>query len=115
MKKTAQELLNELKSRPAPEFRKIVWKNGQPTLVESTKWMMRTRGRCLSDGRAATDKADRIPSSWEAKRDAANREPFKPEEMQVMSFSGSAPLPVEYYQDSDSIEVTDVELNNQKQ
>lgn len=107
MRKTAEQLLAELKARENElQFRKVVWRNGQPTLVESTKWMMRTRGMDLSTGRAATDKADRVPSGWEAKRDAANREPFKIEELGVMSFSGSAPLPVEYYQESDPQQVT---------
>jgi hypothetical protein len=96
-------LLNKLKARELTH-RKIVWKDQQPTLVESTKWMMRTRGVDESNGRPATDTTDRVPSSWEAKRDAKNRRQFTLEETPVMQFKSSGHLPAHYYMDESALE-----------
>ena len=86
------------------ELSKIIWKDKQPTLVTTTRPNFATEGMDLGDGGPATDATERVPSSWEAKRDRQLRRGYTLEETPVMQFKGSSNLPSEYYQDNEEIE-----------
>lgn len=110
MKKTAQEMLAMLKERENSQTsrKRIVWKNNQPTLIEhfgsgedithknsgnlymGAVWSVDAQGNYMS----------RCGAPWEAKMEAERRKTFRADELPVMSYSGSAPLPAaEYYGD----------------
>ena len=100
---SAIALLNKLKSRPV-HTSKIIWKDQQPTIVETTRLHYKTPGLDLSDGLPATDTQDRLPSSWEAKLDKKRRRQYTLEETPTMQFASSGMLGPEYYVDEDALE-----------
>lgn len=106
---TPQQALAELKNREASShiLRKVVWRDKQPTLVECTNVYTKrfeAAGTPERTGRPATDRNDRIPSTWEAKAESARRQTFTIKESPVMRFSRSGNLPAEYYADEDAVE-----------
>jgi hypothetical protein len=112
----AQRLLADLKSRDTHnELSKIVWKDRQPTLVTTTRPNFRVLADLedLSDGGPATDSTERVPSSWEAKRDARDRRSFTLEETPVMAFKSSGQLPAHYYMDETALEAYVQSLTNE--
>ena len=106
-------LLNKLKSRPV-QTSKVIWKDGQPTIVETSRLYYKTPGADLSDGSPATDTQDRVPSAWEAKLDKKRRRQYTLDETPVMTFAGSAGmLGPEYYVDEDELEAYINSLENE--
>ena len=110
MRKTAQEVLDALKAREnaTTSRKRIVWKNNQPTLIEhygtgedithknagnlymGAVWSIDAQGNYIN----------RCGAPWEKMAEAERRKAFKADELPVMSYSGSAPLPAaEYYGD----------------
>ena len=96
-------LLNKLKSRPV-QTSKVIWKDGQPTIVETSRLYYKTPGTDLSDGSPATDTQDRVPSSWEAKLDKKRRRQYTLAETPTMQFPSSGMLGPEYYVDESALE-----------
>jgi len=112
----AQRLLADVKSRDTHnELSKIVWKDKQPTLVTTTRPNFKVLAdlKDLSDGGPATDATERVPSSWEAKRDAKDRRGFTLEETPTMAFKSSGQLPAHYYMDESALEAYIQSLTNE--
>jgi hypothetical protein len=115
-------LLAKLKAREAEGMAvtKIFWKDGQPTLVESSSkmhWDSRIQamefGRPEHKGLPATDSNPRVPSSWEAKLDRKRRRQYTLAETPTMQFKSSGMLGPEYYQDEDALEAYINSLENE--
>ena len=104
-------LLNKLKSRPV-QTSKVIWKDQQPTIVETTRLYYKTPGADLSDGSPATDTQDRVPSAWEAKLDKKRRRQYTLEETPTMQFASSGMLGPEYYVDEQALEAYINSLEN---
>jgi len=107
----ALNLLTKLKSREADGMvvSKVFWKNGQPTLVESSNrlyWESKLQpfGRPENKGLPATDNCNRVPSSWEPKLDRRRRANHTLSETPTMAFKASGHLPAHYYQDETALE-----------
>ena len=107
----ATALLAELKAREDVAVSKVFWKDGQPTLVESTsktQWEQRliNRGfvRPETKGLPATESGGRVASGWESKLERKRRSNFTLDETPTMAFKSSGHLPVHYYQDESAIE-----------
>jgi len=107
----ALALLAKLKARETPSVSKVFWKNGQPTLVESTSklnWDERLTAmgflRAESRGLPATESHDRTPSSWERKMEGRRRANYTLEETPTMAFKASGHLPAHYYMDESALE-----------
>jgi hypothetical protein len=109
----AKRLLDKLKAKEAEgvAVSKVFWRNGQPTLVESTskmQWDSRIQalgfGRPENPGLPATNVNPRKPAGWEAKRDRKNRRAYTLEETPVMNFKASGHLPAHYYMDESALE-----------
>lgn len=103
-------LLDKLKNREMA-VTQVHWKNGQPTLVESSSklyWegQLTKRGftRPEMRGLPATDSCDRVPSSWEAKLERRRRAGYTLEETPTMAFKASGHLPAHYYMDESALE-----------
>ena len=106
----AQALLNKLKQKEV-FVSKVFWKDGQPTLVESTSEMQWDRRlikmgftRPETKGLPATDSCARMPSSWEAKLERKRRRTFTLDETPTMAFKASGHLPAHYYMDESALE-----------
>ena len=104
-------LLNKLKSRENVAVSKVFWKDGQPTLVESTskmQWDSRIQalgfGRPENKGLPATDSNPRVAAGWEAKLDRKRRRQYTLAETQTMQTPSSGMLPGEYYADEEQVE-----------
>ncbi len=104
-------LLKNLKTRENVSVSKVYWKNGQPTLVESTSklnWEQRLAKKGFtrpeSKGVPATDSCARMASSWEAKLDRRRRANYTLEETPTMAFKASGHLPAHYYMDESALE-----------
>ena len=117
----ALRLLNELKSRESDGMAvsKVFWKNGQPTLIESSNqlyWESKLQpfGRPESKGLPATEHCARVPSSWESKLDRRRRANFTLDETPTMAFKASGHLPAHYYQDESALESYVESLTNEK-
>ena len=113
-------LLNKLKARETVAVSKVFWKDGQPTLVESTSkmnWDARITklgfGRPENKGLPATDTHPRIPATWEARMDKKRRRQFTLEETPTMQFAKSSMLGPEYYVDEDALEAYINSLENE--
>lgn len=107
----ALALLSKLKAREDVSVSKVFWKNGQPTLVESTSklnWEQRLINKGFTRpemrGLPATDSTPRMASGWEAKLDRRRRANFTLEETPTMAFKSSGHLPAHYYQDESALE-----------
>jgi len=107
----ALALLKKLKARETPSVSKVFWKDGQPTLVESTSklnWEGRLTlmgfKRSESKGLPATESCDRVPSSWESKLERRRRANYTLEETPTMAFKASGHLPAHYYMDESALE-----------
>lgn len=103
-------LLNKLKSREMA-VSQVHWKNGQPTLVESSSklyWEARLTNKGFTRpemrGLPATDSCARVPSSWESKLDRRRRAGYTLEETPTMAFKASGHLPAHYYMDESALE-----------
>ena len=115
-------LLAKLKAKEAEgmSVSKVFWKDGQPTLVESSskmQWDSRLQsmgfGRPENKGLPATDSNPRVPAGWEAKLDRKRRRQYTLAETPTMTFSGSAGfLGPEYYQDEEQLEAYINSLEN---
>ena len=93
----ALALLAKLKSRPV-QTSKVIWKDGQPTVVETSRNAFKTPGLDLSDGLPATDTQDRVPSSWEAKLERKRRRQYTLAETPTLTYSSDGNmLPAHYY------------------
>ncbi len=116
----AMALLNKLKSRETDMSSKIIWKDGQPTLIETTRSEFKTPGLNLSTGTPATDQLsdntsfDRVPSLWEARLDARRRANYTLAETPTMAFKASGHLPAHYYMDESALEAYVESLTTQK-
>ena len=119
----AQQLLAKLKVKEAEGMAttKVFWKDGQPTLVESSskmQWDSRIQalgfGRPENKGLPATNSNPRVPAGWEAKRDAKNRQTYTLEETQTMNFKTSGHLPAHYYMDESVLEAYVESLTKEK-
>lgn len=118
----ALALLAKLKAKEAQGMAvsKVFWKDGQPTLVESSskmQWDSRITamgfGRPENKGLPATDTHPRIPATWEARMDKKRRRQYTLAETPTMTFSGSAGfLGPEYYQDEEQLEAYINSLEN---
>ena len=104
-------LLNKLKSRENVAVSKVFWKDGQPTLVESTskmQWDSRIQalgfGRPEKKGLPATNANPRVAAGWEAKLDRKRRRQYTLAETQTMQTPSSGMLPGEYYADEEQVE-----------
>lgn len=108
----ALALLAKLKAKEAEGMAvsKVFWKDGQPTLVESSSkmyWDKRLEpfGRPETKGLPATDANPRKPAGWEAKLDRKRRRQYTLAETPTMTFaSASGMLSPEYYQDEEQLE-----------
>lgn len=116
----ALRLLNKLKQKEVFAS-KVFWKDGQPTLVESTSEMqwdgrMAKMGftRPETKGLPATDSVPRMPSSWEAKLERKRRRTFTLDETPTMAFKASGHLPAHYYMDESALEAYVASLTNEK-
>ena len=103
----AIKLLNKLKAKEAQGMAatKVFWKDGQPTLVESSskmQWDERITklgfGRPENKGLPATDSNPRVPAGWEAKLDRKRRRQFTLEQTPTMTYNSDGNmLPAHYY------------------
>ena len=113
-------LLAKLKAKEAEGMgaSKVYWKDGQPTLVESSskmQWEARLApfGRPENKGLPATDANPRVPAGWEAKLDRKRRRQYTLAETPTMAFaSASSMLSPEYYQDEEQLEAYINSLEN---
>ncbi len=106
-------LLNKLKAKETEGMAvsKVFWKDGQPTLVESSskmQWESRIQAlgfkRPENKGLPATDSNPRVPTGWEAKLDRKRRRQYTLAETQTMQTPSSGNLPGEYYADEEQVE-----------
>ncbi len=99
----ALAVLAKLKGREMA-VSKVFWKDGQPTLVESSSKLY-WEGRLIKKGfkrpehrgLPATDSTNRVPSSWEAKLDRKRRSSYTLDQTPTMTFAASGHLPAHYY------------------
>ena len=115
----ALALLAKLKQKEVA-ISKVFWKDGQPTIVESTsemQWDSRLIKmgftRPETKGLPATDSVPRMPSSWEAKLERKRRRTFTLDETPTMAFKASGHLPAHYYMDESAVEAYVESLNKE--
>lgn len=106
----ALALLAKLKQKEVA-ISKVFWRDGQPTLVESTSEMQWDKRlikmgftRPEMRGLPATDSHPRMPSSWEAKMERRRKATYTLDETPTMAFKASGHLPAHYYMDESSLE-----------
>jgi hypothetical protein len=104
-------LLNKLKAKEAGGMAvsKVYWKDGQPTLIESSSRLnwdskLMPYGRPENKGLPATDSNPRVPAGWESKMDRKRRRQYTLAETQTMQTPSSGMLPGEYYADEEQVE-----------
>jgi hypothetical protein len=115
-------LLKKLKAKEAQGMAatKVFWRDGQPTLVESSsklQWDSRIQalgfGRPENKGLPATNSNPRVPAGWEPKFDRKRRRQYTLAETPTMTFAGSSGfLGPEYYQDEEQLEAYIQSLEN---
>lgn len=119
-RKQAIALLEKLKTKQmrlgGMQASKVIWKDAQPTLVETTRYdgKFKTDGANLSASSPADGMLDRVPSAWEAKLDRKRRRQYTLAETPTMTFKSSGHLPAEYYQEEEQLEAYINSLEKEK-